>query len=35
MKLIVAACKHAWEFLIEHPQRIDSIARRSWAWVNL
>jgi len=32
---IVAACKDAWYFLIGDPERIDSIARRSWAWVNL
>jgi transposase len=31
---IVAACKDAWDFLIGDPQRIDSIARRSWASVN-
>jgi hypothetical protein len=31
---IVAACKDASEFLIGDRQRIDSIARRSWAWVN-
>ena len=32
---IVAACCDAWLFLIGDPQRIDTIARRSWAWVNL
>jgi hypothetical protein len=32
---IVAACSDAWLFLIGDPDRIDSIARRSWAWVNL
>lgn len=32
---IVAACKEAWLFLTGDPDRIDSIARRSWAWVNL
>ena len=31
---IVAACKEAWHFLIGDKERIDSIARRSWAWVN-
>jgi hypothetical protein len=31
---IVAACKEAWHFLIRDRQRIDTIARRSWAWVN-
>ena len=32
---IVAACKDAWMFLINEPSRIDSIAYRSWACVNL
>jgi len=32
---IVAACKDAWHFLIGDRERIDSVARRSWAWVNL
>jgi transposase len=32
---IVAACKDAWDFLLEDPERIDSIAHRDWAWVNL
>jgi hypothetical protein len=31
---IIAACKVAWDFLIGDPERISSIARRSWAWVN-
>jgi hypothetical protein len=31
---IVAACKDAWHFLIGDPERINSIAHRSWAWVN-
>ena len=31
---IVAACKDAWDFLVGHPQRINTIAHRSWAWVN-
>jgi hypothetical protein len=31
---IVAACKEAWHFLVADQQRINSIARRSWAWVN-
>jgi len=32
---IVSACKDAWDFLITDPKRIDSIAHRSWASVNL
>ena len=32
---IVAACKQAWLFLISDPVRVNSIAHRSWAWVNL
>ena len=32
---IVAACKDAWHFLIGDRERIDSIAQRSWAWVNV
>jgi transposase len=32
---IVAACCDAWLFLTGDPQRIVTIARRSWAWVNL
>jgi hypothetical protein len=31
---IVAACKEAWQFLVGDQERINSIARRSWAWVN-
>ena len=31
---IVAACKAAWDFLINDPQRITSIGSRSWASVN-
>jgi hypothetical protein len=31
---IVAACKEAWLFLIADPDRINSIANRSWASVN-
>jgi transposase len=31
---IVDACKDAWEFFIGDRERIDSIARRSWARVN-
>ena len=31
---IVEACTDAWLFLIGDPDRIDSIARRSWASVN-
>jgi transposase len=32
---IVAACKEAWDFLVADPHRINSIACRSWAWVNV
>jgi hypothetical protein len=32
---IVDACKEAWNFLVGDPERIKSIARRSWAWVNV
>ena len=32
---IVAACKDAWDSLIADPKRIDSIAHRSWASVNV
>lgn len=32
---IVAACTDAWLFFIGDPDRINSIAHRSWAWVNL
>ena len=32
---IVAACKEAWMFLIGDLDRIDSIAHRTWACVNL
>lgn len=32
---IVSACCNAWLFLLGDPQRIDTIAHRSWAWVNL
>ena len=32
---IVVACKDAWNFLIGDPERIESIAHRSWAWVNV
>ena len=31
---IVQACKNAWHFLINDPERINSIAHRSWASVN-
>jgi transposase len=31
---ILAACKDAWLFLVTDLERIESIARRSWAWVN-
>lgn len=32
---IITACKDAWLFLVGDTERIDSIAHRSWAWVNL
>jgi transposase len=32
---IVQACAEAWRFLIGDPERIRSIATRSWAWVNV
>ena len=32
---IVTACCEAWLFLLGDPQRIDTIAHRSWAWVSL
>ena len=32
---IVAACKDAWLFLIGDPDRINSIAHRAWAQINL
>ena len=32
---IVRACAEAWRFLIGDPERIRSIATRSWAWVSL
>jgi hypothetical protein len=32
---IVAACKAAWDFLIDDPDRIRSIGSRSWACVSL
>lgn len=32
---IVAACRAAWMFLITDPSRIDTIAHRTWASVNL
>ena len=32
---IVAACKEAWDFLIGDPERIETIAHRSWASVNV
>jgi hypothetical protein len=31
---IVQACKDAWHFLVADPERINSIAHRSWASVN-
>ena len=32
---IIAACKAAWDFLIQEPDRIRSIGRREWACVNV
>ena len=32
---ILAACSEAWRFLVSDLSRIDTIAHRSWAWVNL
>lgn len=32
---IVAACKAAWDFLIDNPQRIRSIGTRQWACVTV
>ena len=32
---IVDACKSAWHFLVNDPNRIKSIGLRDWAWVNL
>jgi hypothetical protein len=32
---ILAACKAAWEFLIDDPERIRSIGTREWACVNV
>ena len=32
---IVSACKNAWNFLINDPDRIRSIGTRAWAWVNV
>jgi transposase len=32
---IVDACSEAWMFLVNDPERIDSIAHRSWACVNV
>lgn len=32
---IVEACRSAWTFLIDDPQRIGSIGARDWAWVNV
>ena len=34
-KAIIAACKAAWEFLIQDPDRIRSIGRREWACVDV
>jgi hypothetical protein len=32
---IVEACRLAWDFLINDPDRIRSIGTRDWAWVNV
>ena len=32
---IVAACKDAWDFLVNDPKRITSVGSRSWACVNV
>jgi len=32
---IVAACKAAWDFLIEDPERIRSVGMREWACVKV
>ena len=32
---IVEACKNAWNWLMDDPKRIDTIAHRNWASVNL
>ncbi len=32
---IVGACKQAWDFLINDPDRIRSIGNRDWAQVNV
>jgi hypothetical protein len=32
---IVEACKNAWHFLINDPDRIRSIGHRHWACVNV
>jgi hypothetical protein len=32
---IVQACKEAWDFLINDPDRIASIGQREWACVNV
>ena len=34
-KEIVQACKQAWDFLINDPDRIASIGSRDWAYVNV
>lgn len=34
-KAIVEACRAAWNFLIDDPQRITSIGARDWASVNV
>lgn len=32
---IVEACRSAWNFLTDDPERISSIGARDWAWVNI
>jgi transposase len=32
---IVEGCKNAWNFLVGDKERIDSVAHRAWASVNL
>ena len=32
---ILAACKDAWNFLVNDPERIRSIGTREWAKVNV
>ena len=34
-EVIVEACRRAWLFLTDHPQRIRSLGARQWASVNV